>query len=57
MVSALIRLWQRGRDGVGRALRAIRGFRRISFTRFGGLFSAGALGVGFAAINTGNNLL
>jgi uncharacterized protein (DUF58 family) len=37
--------------------RRIRGFRRIRFTRAGLLFSAGALAVGLAAINTGNNLL
>ena len=31
--------------------------RRLQFTRSGGAFSAGALAIGFAAINTGNNLL
>lgn len=35
----------------------IRGWRRIHFTRGGALFTAAALAVGFAAMNTGNNLL
>lgn len=35
----------------------LRAWRRIRFTRAGVLFTLGALGVGFAAINTGNNLL
>ena len=38
-------------------LRKIRGFRRIRFTRSGALFAVGALAVGLAAVNTGNNLL
>jgi len=32
-------------------------WRRIEFSRGGALFTAGAFGIGFAAINTGNNLL
>jgi uncharacterized protein (DUF58 family) len=54
-------------SGVNRLLKGIRIFRagwkrfwswrRISFSRGGLLFSAGAFAVGFAAINTGNNLL
>ena len=39
------------------AWKRIRAWRRIRFTRAGLLFTLGALGVGFAAINTGNNLL
>ncbi len=39
------------------AIRSVRRWRRISFTPAGGIFVAGALAVGFAAINTGNNLL
>lgn len=39
-------LWQR-----------LRSWRRIRFTRAGGLFTLGALAVGFVAMNTGNNLL
>jgi uncharacterized protein (DUF58 family) len=35
----------------------LRGWRRISFTGPGVAFTVGALAVGFAAINTGNNLL
>jgi uncharacterized protein (DUF58 family) len=42
---------------LGALWKRIRGFRRIRFTRSGLLFSAGALAVGLAAINTGNNLL
>ncbi len=37
--------------------RAIRAWRRLSFTVGGALFTAGAFAVGFAAMNTGNNLL
>lgn len=37
--------------------RKLRGWRRIRFTTGGALFSAGSLAIGFAAINTGNNLL
>lgn len=37
--------------------RRLRAWRRIRFTRAGLLFTLGAFGVGFAAINTGNNLL
>ena len=35
----------------------IRAWRRISFTTGGAFFTAGAFAVGFAAMNTGNNLL
>jgi uncharacterized protein (DUF58 family) len=37
--------------------RQLRAWRRISFTAGGGIFTAGAFAVGFAAMNTGNNLL
>ncbi len=37
--------------------RRIRGWRRISFTSGGLVFTVGALAIGFAAVNTGNNLL
>lgn len=37
--------------------RALRAWRRISFTSGGAVFTAGVLAVGFAAMNTGNNLL
>ena len=37
--------------------RRLRGWRRIRFTTGGALFSAGSLAIGFAAVNTGNNLL
>jgi uncharacterized protein (DUF58 family) len=56
-MSRLRDLWYEVRDTGLRTWQYIRGFRRISFTRFGLLFSAATLGVGFAAINTGNNLL
>ncbi|HEX9886637.1 MAG TPA: DUF58 domain-containing protein [Longimicrobiales bacterium] len=46
---------------VPRRLRAawaqLRAWRRIKFTRAGAVFTLGAFAVGFAAINTGNNLL
>ena len=46
---------------VGRALRVawgrLRAWRRIRFTFGGAIFSVGALAVGFAAMNTANNLL
>ncbi len=52
---------------IGRGLETVRSFRkawkrfwswrRIRFTRTGAFFTAGAFAVGFAAINTGNNLL
>ncbi len=35
----------------------LRGWRRIRFTTAGTLFSMGSLAIGFAAVNTGNNLL
>lgn len=35
----------------------LRGWRRIRFTRSGVMFVVAALAVGFAAVNTGNNLL
>ena len=40
-----------------KAWRRLCGWRRIRFTVGGAVFSAGALAVGFAAVNTGNNLL
>lgn len=43
--------WARG------VWREIRAWRRITFTSGGGAFTAGVLAVGFAALNTGNNLL
>lgn len=39
------------------AWRALRSWRRIYFTRGGVLFALGTFAVGFAAMNTGNNLL
>ncbi len=39
------------------AWRRLRGWRRIRFTSSGALFSAGSLAIGWAAVNTGNNLL
>ncbi len=35
----------------------LRGWRRIRFTLGGALFSVGSLAIGFAAVNTGSNLL
>lgn len=40
-----------------KAWKRLRGWRRIRFTTGGTLFSAGSLAIGFAAVNTGNNLL
>ena len=40
-----------------KAWRRLRGWRRIHFTVGGAVFSAGSLAIGFAAVNTGNNLL
>ena len=40
-----------------KAWRRLRGWRRIRFTLGGALFTSGSLAIGFAAINTGNNLL
>lgn len=37
--------------------REIRAWRRISFTSGGAAFTSGAFAIGFAAMNTGNNLL
>ena len=39
------------------AWRRLRAWRRIRFTTGGALFTAGAFAIGFAAVNTGNNLL
>ncbi len=39
------------------AWKRLRGWRRIRFTTGGTLFSGGSLAIGFAAVNTGNNLL
>jgi len=41
----------------GAAIRRIRGWRRLRFTSGGFVFTLGTLAVGFAAMNTGNNLL
>lgn len=46
MLTALRNVWRR-----------LRAWRRIRFTVGGILFSAGSLAIGFAAVNTGNNLL
>ena len=43
--------------GIKETWRKFRAWRRISFTSGGLAFTIGALAVGFAAINTGNNLL
>lgn len=48
---------RRGVRGARSLWRRIRAWRRISFTTTGAVFTAGSLAVGFAAINTGNNLL
>ncbi len=37
--------------------RRLRAWRRIRFTTGGAVFTAGAFAIGFAAVNTGNNLL
>jgi len=42
---------------VREAWRRLRSWRRIRITRAGAFFVAGAFAIGFAAINTGNNLL
>jgi uncharacterized protein (DUF58 family) len=39
------------------AWRRLRAWRRIRFTTGGAVFTAGAFAIGFAAVNTGNNLL
>lgn len=41
----------------GEIWRRLRSWRRIRFTRAGTFFVAGSFAIGFAAINTGNNLL
>jgi uncharacterized protein (DUF58 family) len=43
--------------GIKQTWRRLRAWRRISFTLGGLVFTLGALAVGFAAMNTGNNLL
>ena len=50
MIAALV-AW------VGEMRRRLRAWRRISFTSGGLVFTLGAFAVGFAAMNTGNNLL
>ena len=45
--------WRKARD----IWREIRAWRRIHFTGGGLVFTLGAFAVGFAAMNTGNNLL
>jgi uncharacterized protein (DUF58 family) len=47
----------RVRVGLGRAWRRLRAWRRIHFTAGGLAFTLGTFAVGFAAMNTGNNLL
>lgn len=42
---------------LGEVRRRLRAWRRISFTSGGLIFTLGAFAVGFAAMNTGNNLL
>jgi uncharacterized protein (DUF58 family) len=42
---------------VAAAWKRLRGWRRIRFTAGGVVFTVGACAVGFAAVNTGNNLL
>jgi len=51
-------------EGLGRILglprelwRRLRAWRRFTFTRGGWVFTGGSFAVGFAAVNTGNNLL
>ncbi len=55
--NAPARLLRKARAGAGDLWRRIKAWRRIQFTRSGALFTSGAFAVGFAAINTGNNLL
>jgi uncharacterized protein (DUF58 family) len=45
------------RRSLGNAWARLRAWRRIRFTAAGVVFSVGSLAVGFAAMNTGNNLL
>ena len=45
------------RLGIAHAWARLRAWRRVRFTRGGLLFTAGTFAVGFAAMNTGNNLL
>jgi uncharacterized protein (DUF58 family) len=52
-LALVARVWLRARD----IWREIRAWRRIHFTSGGLVFTVGALTVGFAAMNTGNNLL
>lgn len=47
----------RGLRAAREAWQALRAWRRISFTSGGAAFTAGTFAVGFAAMNTGNNLL
>jgi len=50
--------WTRAAPGRLRAgWRQFWSWRRLQFTRGGSLFTAGTFAIGFAAINTGNNLL
>lgn len=49
----LLRLLRRLKEG----WETLRSWRRIHFTSGGAVFTAGVLAVGFAAMNTGNNLL
>ena len=45
------------RLGIAHAWARLRAWRRVRFTSAGLVFTAGTLAVGFAAMNTGNNLL
>ncbi len=56
-LGALERGGRRGVAALRGTWRRIRAWRRIRFTSSGGLFTAATFAVGFAAVNTGNNLL
>jgi len=56
-VNRLLARLRRTTTEVGRVWRKIRGWRRIRFTSGGLVFTLGTVAVGFAAMNTGNNLL
>ena len=47
----------KARGALGKAWRSLRAWRRIYFTGFGLAFTFGTVAVGFAAMNTANNLL
>lgn len=56
-MSRALALASRGLRRAREIRREIRAWRRISFTAGGGVFTAGAIAIGLAAMNTGNNLL